>query len=137
MSGDGHVLIPNPPVGPSRNNRSWMNHAFRYSLKSGIAFLGATWVLIATVVRATTGELPVVSQTQDWIQVIKDVGFPITVASVCLWVIVVSLKEFTRSLYEFSKALSNVEKALETHSRAISRLEVLLLTGRDIGKERI
>ena len=81
--------------------------------------------------------MPIVNQSQDWIQVVKDVGFPIAVSSVCLWVIVVSLKEFTKALFEFSKALNGMEKALEQNTKSISRLEVLLLTGRDVGKERL
>lgn len=111
-----------------------MTRAFRHSLKSGIALLGATWVLIATIVRAATGDLPVVSQTQDWVQVVKDVGFPITVSSVCLYVIVISLKEFTKSMYEVAKELCGLKVAVDNNTKAI--FEVLLRTGRDVSKER-
>lgn len=137
MRREEHVLSADPTIGPSRGIRSWIVRIFLQSRKNGIAAAGACWVLIATVVRAANGEVPIgPSATQDWVQVVKDVGFPITVSSVCLYVIVSTLKEFTKSLYEFAKALNAVEKATETNTRSLNELRVSLLSGREYGKER-
>jgi len=99
-------------------------------------------VLIVTVTKAWAGD-GVTPSAQDWVTVVQNVGFPMSIASVCMWVIVVTLKENTKAQYESAKAQYENAKAIGALKDAVSiqndtlrRLEVLFLTGRDIRQGR-
>ena len=126
----------------SWNNRGRVRNALQYPWTSGLRVGAAIGVLIATVTKAWAGD-GLTPNTQDWVTIVQNVGFPMSIASVCMWVIVVTLKENTKAQYESAKAQYENAKAIGALKDAVSiqndtlrRLEVLFLTGRDIRQGR-
>ena len=128
----------------SKDNRTRVRNDQIYPWKITAKIVSATGLLVVSVGKACAA-VEGLPTAPDWVSVVQNVGFPMSIASVCLWVIVVTLKEFgkdirdlTKAFYENSKVLTGIQGAVESNTRAIQsqtdtirRVELLLYTGRD------
>ena len=139
----GHVQKGGTGTTAPTNNRGRVSHDRVYTWKNYLRLFMALGLLFASVTRiwAAVEGLPT---APDWVSVIQNVGFPMSIASVCLWVIIVSRKEDVKALYENTRVVAGLRdsiveqtRALQSQTDTLRRIEVLLLTGRDLlGREQ-
>ena len=121
-----------------------MGRYFTYSRTRGIICHVAAWLLAFSVACTFAGqtEAQPMGSPLDWSEKFDRYGFPSVIATICLWVIVVSLKEFTKSQYEVAKALNGLEKevahaaigrdgAAQRLDATLQRIEVFLYRAAD------